>query len=245
MQVYREIPMITNQARSRHAELVGIVSVTEEWSVAAHRARVAQITGSGATPQFVFDAGTGMYLNAVLLDFPLAPRVSPELRKLAQLEASGEPNSRRAARARELDLAGAGARGSVWDGDLRYETSIVYIRPDRPSIDAAISERSRQIACDGLQEARLLREMAEEGAEISPQVMDSVGVAELTQHLAGTLTLQQAEERISTRTRRFARRQIRWFDKLARILEGRARMTVLEDGHQMESLHNMHDIIGV
>ena len=32
MQVYRELPMITNQARGRPAELVGIVSVTEEWT---------------------------------------------------------------------------------------------------------------------------------------------------------------------------------------------------------------------
>jgi tRNA dimethylallyltransferase len=245
MQVYREVPVITNQARRRQAELVGLVSVTEEWSVAKHRARVDQITGSKAGTHFVIDAGTGMYLNALLLDFPLAPRVSPELRKLAQLEASGEPNPRRTARERELDLAGAQARGSVWDGGLRYETSIVYIRPERPEIDAAIAERSRKIASDGLQEARLLKEMAEEGAEISPQVMDSVGVAELTQHLAGTLTLQQAEERISTRTRRFARRQIRWFDKLVRTLEGRARITVLEDRRQMASLHIMHDIIGV
>src|SRR3712207_8321301 len=30
MQVYREIPTITNQARRRRAELVGIVSVTQE-----------------------------------------------------------------------------------------------------------------------------------------------------------------------------------------------------------------------
>lgn len=245
MQVYREIPVITNHARRRRAELIGIVPVTGEWSVANHRGRVDQITRSKASTHFVMDAGTGMYLNALLLDFPLAPRVSPELRKRAKLEASGDPNPRRAARERELDLAGSGARGSVWGGELRYETSIVYIRPERPEIDAAITKRSRGIASNGLHEARLLKEMAQEGAQISPQVMHSVGVAELTQHLAGTLTLEQAEERISTRTRRFARRQIRWFDKLVRTLEGRAKITVLEDGHQMASLHNMHDILSV
>src|SRR3712207_5864179 len=38
MQVYRELPVITNQSRSRPAELVGIVSVTEEWTVARHKA---------------------------------------------------------------------------------------------------------------------------------------------------------------------------------------------------------------
>ncbi|MBA2533716.1 MAG: hypothetical protein H0V21_01750 [Rubrobacter sp.] len=244
MQVYRELPVITNQSRRRPAELVGVVSVTDDWNVANHRARAAGITRPEATRHFVLDAGTGMYLNALLLDFPLAPRVSPELRKLAQVEAADEQNPRRAARSRELDLAGAGARGSIWEGVLRYETAIVYLRPDRTQIDASIAARSRMIARDGHQEARLLKEMKELGAKISPQVMDSVGVRELTEYLSGTLTLEQAEERIATRTRRFARRQMRWFDKLQRTLEGRAKITVLEDRHQLASLHNMHGIIG-
>jgi len=244
MQVYRELPVITNQFRRRPAELVGVVSVTEDWNVAYHRARAASITESETTTHFVLDAGTGMYLNALLLDFPLAPRVSPELRKLAQVEAADEQNPRRAARSRELDLVGAGARGSIWEGGLRYETAIVYLRPDRSQIDASIAARSRTIARDGHQEARLLKEMKELGAMISPQVIDSVGVRELSGYLSGTLTLEQAEERIAGRTRRFARRQVRWFDKLLRTLEGRAKITVVEDRHQMASLHNMHGIIG-
>jgi tRNA dimethylallyltransferase len=186
-----------------------------------------------------------MYLNALLLDFPLAPRVSPEIRRLAKAEAADEQNPRRAARARELNLSGARERGSVWEGELRYDTTIVYLRPDRPQVDAAIAERSRRIACDGQQEAGLLREMTEEGVKISPQVMDSVGVRELSMYLSGTLTLEQAEDRISTRTRRFARRQMRWFDKVIRTLEGRAKITVLQNSRQASNLHTMHDIIGV
>jgi tRNA dimethylallyltransferase len=74
--------------------------------------------------------------------------------------------------------------------------------------------------------------------------MDSVGVRELAQHLSGEISLDQAEDLIATRTRRFARRQIRWFDKLARTLEGHSTITVLEDRRQAASLHYMHDIIG-
>ena len=109
MQVYRELPVITNQARRRQAELVGIVSVTEEWTVAKHRLRAEEIVAPEKT--FVLDAGTGMYLNAILLDFPLAPRVSPALRQQAQEAAAHEPNPRMAARAKELDLAGADCTG--------------------------------------------------------------------------------------------------------------------------------------
>jgi tRNA dimethylallyltransferase len=243
MQVYRELPVITNQARRRPAELVGVVSVTEDWTVARHRALAEEIIAREA--DFVLDAGTGMYLNAILLDIPLAPKVPAELRRRAEEAAEGEPNPRRAARARELELAGAAARGSIWDGDLRYDTSIVYLRPEKHDLDAAIDERSRSITLNGLQEAGRLREMAAAGTRISPQVMGSVGVRELCGHLAGTISLQQAQELIATRTRRLARRQMRWFDKLARTLEGRARITVVQSTEHRLDLHNMHDILGI
>ena len=242
MQVYRELPIITNQARGRQAELVSVVSVKEEWSVVAHRTRAEEIVAP--EPSFVLDAGTGMYLNALLLDFPLAPKVSPELRRHAEEASMHAPNPRRAARQRELELAGADGRGSVWEGNLRYETAIVYLRPERTDIDAAIAERSKKIACHGLQEAEKLVAMLARGEKVSPSVMDSVGVRELAQHLSGEISLDQAEDLIATRTRRFARRQIRWFDKLARTLEGHSRITVLEDRRQVASLHSMHDIIG-
>jgi len=242
MQVFRELPVITNQARERPAELVGVVSVTEKWTVARHRARAEEIISR--EDSFVLDAGTGMYLNAILLDVPLAPRVSPSLRQQAREAAAHETNPRRAARAKELELAGAEARGSIWEGSLRYDTSIVYLRPERPAIDAAIDGRSRRIARDGLGEAERLRDMVAAGKRISPQVIDSVGVRELFGYLSGTLSLQEAQDLIATRTRRLARRQMRWFDKLARILEGRARITVLPGPYQETSLHSMHDILG-
>jgi tRNA dimethylallyltransferase len=241
MQVYRELPVITNQARRRPAELIGIVSVTEEWTVARHRTLAEEIIASEA--RFILDAGTGMYLNAILLDIPLAPKVPTELRHQAQQAAEGESNPRRAARAKELELAGAARRGSIWEGDLRYDTTIIYLRPERHAVDAAIDERSRRITLKGLEEAGRLREMAAAGTRISPQVMDSVGVRELYRHLSGTLSLQQAQELIATRTRRLARRQMRWFDKLARTLEGRARISVVESTDYQADLHNMHDIL--
>jgi tRNA dimethylallyltransferase len=241
MQVYRELPVITNQARARAAELVGVISVTEQWSVAAHRARAEEIIAPEAA--FVLDAGTGMYLNALLLDFPLAPKVSPELRKRAKEASINATNPRRTSRKRELELAGADGRGSVWEGNLRYQTTIIYLRPERTHLDSAIAARSRGIARDGLEEAETLRDMVARGSEINPSVLDSVGVRELVRHLAGEITQEQAQDMIATRTRRLARRQMRWFDKLARTLQGRAKISVVDDPVQATALHYMHDII--
>ncbi|MDQ3910557.1 MAG: hypothetical protein M3305_01980, partial [Actinomycetota bacterium] len=105
MQVYKELPVITNQARRRPAELVGIVPVTEEWTVARHRDRAEEIIEATEMP-FVLDAGTGMYLNAIILDVPLAPKVSQEIRTQAAEITVGAQNPRRAARAKELKLTG-------------------------------------------------------------------------------------------------------------------------------------------
>ena len=243
MQVYRELPVITNQARRRPAELVGIVSVTDEWTVARHKALAEEIIASEA--KFVLDAGTGMYLNAILLDIPLAPKVSTELRRQAQQAAEGGSNPRRAARAKELELAGAARRGSIWEGELRFDTAVIYLRPERHALDAAIDERSRRITLNGLEEAGRLREMVASGVRISPQIMDSVGVRELYGHLSGTISLQQAQDLIAIRTRRLARRQMRWFDKLARTLQGRASITVVQSTDHQTDLHNMHDILGL
>jgi tRNA dimethylallyltransferase len=242
MQVYREIPTITNQERRRPAEFVGIVPVTEEWTVARHAARAGEIISTTRTP-FVLDAGTGMYLNAIILDVPLAPKVSPETRRLAESLTAGAQNPRRAARQRELELSGDAGRRSIWDGDLRHDTALVYLRPDRDALDAAIERRSRRIVDEGLREAELLTRMLKSGARMSASVLDSIGVRELLDHLSGEISADEAALRISTRTRQLARRQGRWFDKLARTLRGRAPTTILEDSRDIStmSMNTMHD----
>ena len=236
MQVYREIPTITNQARQRPAELVGIVPVTEEWTVARHKARAEEAIARTETP-FVLDAGTGMYLNAIVLDVPLAPKVETSTRRLAESLTAGAENPRRAAREKELELAGFAARGSIWDADPIYDTAIVYLRPDAHALDAAIERRSARIAREGLDEAKGLFKMLREGVRISAQVLDSIGVRELLDHMSGEIPLDEARSRITIRTRRLARRQRRWFDKLARTLSGRVPTTVAQSVGDINTMH--------
>ena len=60
----------------------------------------------------------------------------------------------------------------------------------------------------------------------------------------GTMTPDGAKDEISTRTRRLARRQMRWFDKLAKTLENRATIAVGQGPKDPELLHTMHGIVG-
>jgi tRNA dimethylallyltransferase len=239
MQVYREIPAITNQARRRFAELVGIVSVAEEWTVSRHKERAEEIIGEIDTP-FALDSGTGMYLNAIILDVPLAPKVDEQTRRVAQGITAGALNPRRASRAKELELAGALYRGSIWDGDLRYDTTMIYLRPNREKLGTAIARRSERILREGLEEASKIREIA----GVNASVMDSIGVRELVGHLEGEMTIEEAQHQISTRTRRLAGRQMRWFDKLSRTLAEHIHLEIVECPADIDLLNYMHDTIG-
>lgn len=243
MQVYREIPIITNQARRRPAEMVGIISIQEDWTVALHRQRTEELMENLLEP-VILDAGTGMYLNAILLDIDLAPAVPAEIRERAERLSVDAANPRRETRARELALAGTEARGSIWEGDLKYETALIYLRPPREVLDAAISRRSSRIVRDGLQEAENLVQLMAIGKRPNPSVRESIGVRELMGCLEGGLSLEEALERIEARTRRLARRQMRWFDKLARTLRGRAGILIVEDPRDPQIMQCMHDIIG-
>jgi tRNA dimethylallyltransferase len=232
MQVYRELPVITNQARARPAELCGVVSVAEDWNVARHRDAALGIEArlpEGAP--LVLDAGTGMYLNAIVLDLRLAPKVPPAVRNEARRLvssgiASGEgrdegSNPRRLERRVELSLVGAEERGSVWSAPLRYDALFFYLRPPRSSMDANIARRSAGIVRDGLPEAEALVGAMEGGLVVpNPSVLEAVGVREMLMLAGGRLGMDEAEEEISSRTRRLARKQLRWFDKLCRTLGG-------------------------
>ena len=61
----------------------------------------------------------------------------------------------------------------------------------------------------------------------------------------GDITTDEAEEKISARTRRLARRQLRWFDKLTRTLQAidGTRVTVAQTSADLWKLHTMHDTI--
>ncbi len=247
MQVYWEVPLLTNQVRARAAEMVGIVSVAEEWTVAHHKDRSEAVISSldPAVP-FVLDAGTGMYLNAMLLDIPLAPRAPAEVRAKAEKLAVNATNPRREARRLELDLTGAPKRGSIWgarEGVMKYDATFLYLRPERSELDQNIAIRSAKISRDGLQEAKHL---LESGIVPNPSVRTAIGIKEMILVASGELPTNQAEEDISTRTRRLTRRQIRWFDKLIRNLPDTTPLIILNTPKNASDpgiKHLMHDIL--
>ena len=241
MQVYRGMdigtatPTAAEQAEVPH-HLIDLVDPGEEFAVAELQARarevIGEICGRGAVPVLV--GGTGLYVRAVVDELRIPgryPEVRCELeaepdtaalhRRLVELDpvAAGrmEPtNRRRLIRALEVTL-GSGQPFSSYGPGLGHYPPVPFVqvglRRDRERLDERIAARYRhQMAAGLLDEVRSLAE-----APVSRTASQALGYRELLGHLRGELTLDEALELAVVRTRRFARRQQRWFRRDPRI----------------------------
>ena len=206
------------------------VSVAEFQAEA--RAVVAALRERGVVPVLV--GGSALYTRAVLdrFEFPgtdpaLRRRLEGELEevgvgalhaRLAEVDPAAADrilpdNARRIVRALEVvELTGRSFTASL--PRLEYadpQTVQVGVAIDRPTLDARIATRVRQMYADGL-----VDEVARLGS-LGPTAATAIGYREAAAHLAGELTLEEAVERTTTATRRFARRQESWWRKDPRI----------------------------
>ena len=176
MQVYRGLPILTNQS-ARETELVAIWDLDHEASVGEY-AELAHAAVDGAlaretTPVVV--GGTGLYLAALGdLDLPPAPepgarerggRVRPARRGGRARAPRGAGSAaaarvhandrRRVVRALELSEAGASlapSEGRLWSEDMRYPTLVVGLEVPKDVLDGRIATRTKQMFESGVEE---------------------------------------------------------------------------------------------
>jgi tRNA dimethylallyltransferase len=243
MQVYRGMdigtakPSAAERAEVRY-HLLDVADPDEDYSLArfqaAARAALADIAGRGRRALLV--GGTGLYVRALVDDLDVPgqfPDVRDELEseadttalhaRLARLDpvaaARMEPtNRRRVVRALEVSIGAGRPFSSFGPGLDAYPPSAVRqvgLRLPPAELDERIAARVDAMMAAGLlDEVRALR--ARYGA-LSRTAGQALGYRELLAHLDGTATLAEAVTEITTRTRRFARRQVRWFRRDPRI----------------------------
>ncbi len=231
MQVYRGLPILTNQSATP-ARLVGIWPLDHEASVGefaglAHAA-IDEILAAGRLPIVV--GGTGLYLRAALVDLQLPPPPVEGARErwsalydehgaaAAHAELSSRdpaaaaavhPNDRRrVVRALELAESGSSLRPEsdrLWDGETRHPTAIVGLDVPRALVDDRIEERTEaMLAAGAAEEAR-----AALAGPLSSTARKVIGLEE-----AATLPREQALEAIAARTRRYAAYQRKWMRRI-------------------------------
>jgi tRNA dimethylallyltransferase len=243
MQVYRGMdvgtakPTPLERAGLRY-HLLDIADPAEEFTVSLYQGAagevLADIEARGRRALLV--GGTGLYLRSVIDDLHLPgryPEVRAELdaidddvelhRRLVRLDpvaaARMEPtNRRRVVRALEVCLGSGRPFSSSGPGLSAYGSSrfdLVALRWDRAVLDRRIAERyAAQLRAGFLDEVEAL---AARPAGLGRTARQALGYRELLDHLAGRCALDEAVDAAVRRTRRFARRQERWFRRDDRI----------------------------
>jgi tRNA dimethylallyltransferase len=235
MQVYRGLPILTNQS-DFPTRLVGIWELDHEASVGEYQAlahaAIDEIVADGRTPVVV--GGTGLYLRAALAELRLPPAPAPEARerlerlydrvgpeRAHELLAERDPGAaagihpndrRRVVRALELVEAGSSLRppqDRLWAGETRHPTLIVGLELPRDVLRSRIAERARQ--------------MFERGVEKEVRAALAGAVSNTARHVLGlrelaALPRDEALEVLITRTRRYAAYQTRWMRRIPGIV---------------------------
>ena len=226
MQVYRGLPILTNQSPAR---LVGIWHLDHEASVAEYQrlahAAIDEILESGRTPIVV--GGTGLYLRAALSDLSVPPAPEPSERerveqlydeegpesahrRLAELDpeaaAAVHPNDRRRV-VRSLELAGRSReRNRLWTDDTRHPTLVFGLDVPKGELDRRIAERTRAMFEAGVR-AEAERALAR---PVWSTAAYAHGVADIAEHPDD----DDAIEALRARTRRYAAYQRKWMRRI-------------------------------
>ena len=231
MQVYRGLPILTNQS-AYPTRLVGIWPLARESSVAEYaplaHAAIDEILAAGRTPVVV--GGTGLYLRAALTDLNVPPppvpgarerleelydRLGPEAAHAALAERDPEaaarvhPNDRRrVVRALELAEAGASlrpARDRLWSEETRRPTLLFGLDVPRDDLVARIEARTRRMFEAGVEE--------EVRAALAGPISRTAGMIHGLRDIA-ELPRDEAIEAYNRRVRRYAAYQRKWMRKL-------------------------------
>lgn len=243
MQVYRRMdigtakPSLDEQAEFPH-HLIDLVDVDQEFGVADFqeqaRAAIADIVARGRFPILV--GGTGLYVRsivdaleipgqypavrAVLEAQPDTAALHAELGVADPLAASRmDPlNRRRVIRALEVTRGSGRPFSSFGPGLEAYpEVDFVQIGLDaeRDLLDERIAARyDAQMDAGFLDE---VREVYAHPAGMARTAQQALGYKELIAHLEDGVDLSECLELAKRRTRRFARRQQKWFRRDPRI----------------------------
>jgi len=238
-QVYRDLPILSAAPSPRDREradhlLYGVMDgaypcSAADWAALA-KAEIARLQGERRLPILV--GGTGLYLRTLLDGIAPVPPIDPSIRAYARAASVAENltalapldpaaaatlnpgDTTRIARALEV-VRSTGRTLKEWQErreggiGLEIELQAIVLLSPRPWLYERCDQRFIAMVERGALgevEALLARKL-----DPNLPVMRAIGVTELSAHLRGEATLDQAIAAGQMATRRYAKRQYTWF----------------------------------
>lgn len=206
------------------------------------REKIEDIRARGLLP--VMAGGTGLYLNALTLPMNLAQAdgneaLREEMRKLAETTqgrkelhdrlSAVDPQS--AARLHENDVRRVIRALEVYDatgktmseyhrddtqGDALYDVLVYGLTMPRETLYDRINVRVDEMMKQGL--VGEVRSLVKNGSLPEKDgALQAIGYKEIVRFLRGEISLRQASDEIKMNSRRYAKRQMTWFKRDARV----------------------------
>lgn len=240
MEVGTAKPTATQRAEVPH-HLIDLVDPSDDFSVADYLAAARRVTDEIALRgrRGLFVGGTPLYLKALLRGFFAGPPANWPLRhqlaEFAQLHGTPalhdrlrqvDPQAaeklhandlRRVIRALEV-FAVTGEPISRWqrqfdDVPATGAPAVFALEWPRDELYRRIDSRVERMFAQGLIDE--VRALLERGVDFGRTAAQAVGYREVLEHLRGVRDRAATIERVQTRTRQFAKRQLTWFRSLA------------------------------
>jgi tRNA dimethylallyltransferase len=233
-------PSTEQQAAAVH-HMLDVIGPAEEYSVARYLERahslIEDVRGRGHEVLFV--GGTPLYLKSLLrglfegppADWDFRRQVEDELRtvghdalyqRLKQVDpvsaAKIHPNdTRRQIRALEVYKATGQPISHLQlqheEGRPAESCRVFVLQRPREELHQRIDRRVDDMFTAGLVDE--VRGLTQNGHSLGQTARQAVGYCEVLEHLAGRRDVEETRQRVKSRTRRFAKRQLTWFRSLS------------------------------
>lgn len=219
--------------------LYNFLSVTEDFSVVKYlklaAKKINEISNRGKLPVLV--GGTGLYINSLVFGYNNIPDISEDLRKqvrelhnkignielwneLEKLDSLAafkinQGDTQRLIRAYEVILQTGKSIFSFQTMPKEqilseFDFKIIFLNPNRKFLYQTCDERLEKIFKEGV-----IDEIATLKKHFNPEIyqnLKAVGIKEILAYLENNITLNEALNLAQIRTRKYAKRQVTWFN---------------------------------
>jgi tRNA dimethylallyltransferase len=219
--------------------MMDLLDPSEEATAGGYRERAIGILEDLRVRQRlpIFTVGTGLYLRALLEGLADVPQRSESLRETLRTSAAGHETGHLHRILRRLDPISAGKIAAADEQKLIRAIEVcllakkpmsevhrsgrmplpgwrvvrIGLQPEREELYKRVHARTEAMLASGWMEE--VRRLAAGGLQDDAKPFDFIGYRELRAVLRGEMKLEEAQAAIQQATRRYAKRQITWFQR--------------------------------